>query len=173
MTTHAPIAASPPPAVAAPTELDLEARLALADATMTVRLAHAALVFEVTTAHIPTEAPVEVTAPLPLTPTLAPAPYSTPIAATLHRAALRLEAGGWCTGALRDEQGAVCPIGAIRIEAASRAEADDACVVLLEAIQRDFPDVETVPSWNDAQRDPRIPARYLDRAAALAHARKL
>ena len=96
---------------------------------------------------------------------------TTPIAATLHRALVRLEAGGWCTGSLRDEQGARCLIGVIRAEAASRHEADDACVILLDVIRRDFPQVETIPSWNDAQRDPQLPARYLDRAATFAHAR--
>ncbi|MFB7707915.1 hypothetical protein [Streptomyces sp. NPDC056105] len=173
MTTHAPIAASPPQGVAAPTELDLESQLVLTAVIMDVRLASAAVKFEVNTAHIPVEDLAEITAPLPLTPTLTPAPYSTPLAATLHRAARRLEVAGLCIGALRDEQGAVCSIGAIRTEATSRAQADDACVVLLEAIQRDFPDVETVPSWNDAQRDPNLPARYLDRAAVLAHSRTL
>lgn len=170
MTTHAPTMASPPPAVDATVVLDFETRLALTDASMAARLDLAAIAFDVNTAHV-TVPPVEITAPLPLTPTAAPIPYSTPIAATLHKARIRLETGGWCTGALRDEQGARCLIGAIRTEADSRHQADDACVLLLEAIRRDFPTAETVPSWNDAQSDPRLPARYLDSAAALAHAR--
>jgi hypothetical protein len=155
----------------APVELDLDARLAMVGAIMTGRLDEAAVAFEVNTAHIPATPIPEITAPLPLTPTAAPCPYSTPIAATLHRARLRLETGGWCTGQLRDEQGAACLIGLIRAEAPTRGAADDACVVLLDAIRRDFAHVETIPSWNDAQRDPRLPAVYLDRAAALAHAR--
>jgi hypothetical protein len=113
--------------------------------------------------RIPIEAPQHVI----------PCPYDTPIAATLHKARLRLEAGGWCTGALRDEQGANCLIGAIRAEAGSRGEADDACVVLLEAIRRDFPNAETIPTWNDSRNGPRQPLLYLDRAATLAHARTL
>ncbi|MPY47132.1 DUF6197 family protein [Streptomyces acidicola] len=112
-------------------------------------------------------------APRSLTPTSAPCPYNTPIAGLLYRARQRLEQGGWCTGALRDEQGAACLVGAIRAEAASRGQADDACVLLLEAIRRDFRDVESIPSWNDARRDPRLPLLYLDRAATLAHARTL
>jgi hypothetical protein len=104
---------------------------------------------------------------------MAPNPYSTPVAATLHRARLQLDAGGWCTGQLRDEQGAACLIGVIRAAAGSRGQADDACVLLLEAIRRDFPGAETVPSWNDARRDPQLPARYLERAAELAHNRNL
>jgi hypothetical protein len=157
--------------VAVPVVLDLDARLVEAGLVMDGRLALANLSFEVDTAHIPAADPIpEVTAPLPLTPTAAPCPYPTPIAATLHQARLRLEAGGWCTGQLRDGE-AACLIGAIQRSADSRAEADDACVILLEAIRRDFPHVETVPSWNDNQRGPRLPARYLERAAELAHAR--
>ncbi|KAB1979464.1 DUF6197 family protein [Streptomyces triticiradicis] len=157
-----------------PAVLDLEAQLALRGALMDGKLATAAVAFEVNTAHIASADPIpEVAAPLPLTPATAPCPYPTPIAATLHRARLRLDAGGWCTGQLRDEQGARCLIGSIRAEAPSRGAADDACVLLLEAIRRDFPTTETVPSWNDNQRDPRMPALYLDRAAELAHARGL
>lgn len=158
---------------AAPVELDLDARLAMVGAIMTGRLDEAAVAFEVNTAHIPATPIPEITAPLPLTPAAAPCPYSTPIAAALHRARLRLEIGGWCTGQLRDEQGAACLIGVIRGEAGSRGAADDACVLLLEAIRRDFPNAESVPSWNDARRDPQLPARYLERAAELAHARSL
>lgn len=159
------------PAAAAP--LDLDARLALAGLAMDERLAAAGLAVAVNSAHIDIDPLPEVTAPLRLIPTAAPCPYPTPIAATLHRARLRLDAGGWCTGQLRDEQGARCLIGSIRAEAPNRGAADDACVLLLEAIRRDFPSAETVPSWNDNQRDPRLPGLYLDRAAELAHARGL
>lgn len=159
---------------AVPVELDLDARLALVGAVMDQRLSLANLSFEVDTAHIPAADPIpEVTAPLALTPTAAPCPYPTPIAATLHRARLRLDAAGWCVGQLRDEQGARCLIGVIQAAADSRSHADDACVLLLEAIRRDFPTAETVPSWNDNQRNPRLPGLYLDRAAELAHARGL
>ncbi|OQQ12991.1 hypothetical protein B0675_39940 [Streptomyces sp. M41(2017)] len=159
---------------AAPVELDLDARLVEVGLVMDARLTLANLTFEVDTAHIPAADPIpEITAPLPLTPTAAPCPYPTPIAATLHRARLRLDAAGWCTGGLRNEQGARCLIGAIQAAADSRGQADDACVVLLEAIRRDFPHANTIPSWNDNQRDPRLPARYLERAAELAHSRGL
>ena len=150
--------------------LDLDARLALADAAMTLRLDQAAVAFEVNTAHIPAE-PFDLTTALPLTPTIAPtaAPYSTPIAACLQRARTRLQAG-WCTGALRGEQGAVCVAGAIRAAATSRGQADDACAVLLEAIQREFT-AETVPSWNDNQTSAAAPMRLLGQAADLAASR--
>lgn len=173
MTTHALTTASPP-AVDAPAGLDLDARMALVGALMGERLDQAAIAFEVNTAHIPGADPIpNITAPLPLTPTAAPGPYSTPIAGTLHRARIRLENEGWCREALRDEQGARCLIGAIQAEAPTRAAVADVCNVLLDAIRRDFPDADTIGSWNDAWRDPRLPLRYLDRAADLAHARSL
>jgi hypothetical protein len=170
MTTPTLTHASPP---ATDSALDLEARLALRLAEMGERCRLAVLAVDVNSAHIATPEPLTVTAPLPLTPTAAPCPYPTPIAATLHRARLRLDTAGWCTGQLRDEAGARCLVGVIQAAADSRGQADEACVLLLEAIRRDFPTAETVPSWNDAQRDPRLPGRYLDRAAELAHARRL
>lgn len=170
MTTHALMTASPP-TVTAPVELDLDARMALAAAVMAERCTLAVLAVDINTAHIPIDAP-EITAPLPLTPTLAPNPYSTPIAGLLHRARIRLETDGWCRDALYDEQGAICPIRAIRLEAASRYQADDACVLLLDSIQRDF-QAETIPSWNRQQTSPAPVLIAFDRAAQLAHARSL
>jgi hypothetical protein len=157
----------------APVELDLDARLVEVGAIMDARLALANLSFEVDTAHIEGADPIpEVVAPPRLVPALAPCPYSTPIAATLHRARIRLETDGWCREARRNQQGARCPDGAIRAEAPSRHVADDACVLLLEAIRRDFR-ARSIPEWNDQQRDARLPLLYLDRAVALAHARGL
>lgn len=159
---------------AAPVELDLDARLAMMGAIMDERLALANISFEVDTACIEGADPIPETTALPrLTPTVAPCPYSTPIAATLHQARIRMETDGWCTGQLRDPDGAGCLIGVIRAAADSRVQADDACVLLLEAIRRDFADAETIACWNDAQNNPRMPLLYLDRAAALAHARGL
>lgn len=149
--------------------LTLDERLALTHHTMDHRLDRAAVRFEVDTVHIPAEQ-VEITIPnLPQTAT--PAPYSTPIAALLHRAAIRLQTDGWCRGSLR-EDGRRCAIGAIRIEASSRHQADDASALLLEVIRRDFADA-TVPSWNDSQTSPRPVLLALGRAAELAHQRNL
>lgn len=157
---------------APPVDLDLDARLAVVGALMDERLALANVAFEVDTAHLPAADPIPaVVAPPLIQPATTPCPYETPLASVLHRARIRLETGGWCTGQLRDEQGAACLIGAIRSEAGSRDQADDACAVLLEAIRRDFAHAETIPSWNDAQRGPRLALLYLDRAAALAHSR--
>ena len=170
-TLHAP--ASPPPV------LDLDTRLALADAAMNVRLDDASAQFAIRTAHIAGADPVPETADVapvvPLTPTLAPAanPYDTPLAALLHQARVHIETHGWLRGGLREDHGTRrCPIGALRIEAiGNRHQADDACVLLLEAIQADFPTADTVPSWNDAQTSPAPVLLYLDRAAQLAHSR--
>lgn len=167
MTTPTLTAASPP----APA-LDLDARMALLSVEMDARLDQAAIAFEVNTAHIPAADPVpDLAETIPLTPTLAPAacPYNTPIAATLWRARQRIETDGWLQGARRDVQGARCPDGAIRYEAASQYEAIDALVILLEAIRRDFTDAETVASWNDTQTSPAPVLLYLGRAAELAH----
>jgi hypothetical protein len=168
MTTLAPVQASPP-ATATPVEPDLDARMALTLAEMDGRCTTAVMAVDVNSAHIATEVP-EIAAPLPLTPTLAPSPYSTPLAGLLHRARNRIVVDGWCRDALHDDQGAICPIRAIRLEATSRHEADDACVLLLESIQRDF-QAETIPSWNATQTSPAPVLLAFDRATELAHAR--
>jgi hypothetical protein len=157
----------------APVALDLEARMALTLAEMDGRCRTAVLAVDVNSAHIPVETP-EITAPLPLTPTLAPSPYNTPIAGLLHRARLRIVADGWCRDALFDEEGAVCPIRAIRLEArGDRHLADDACVLLLESIERSFPNAGTIPAWNAGQASARPVLLAFDQAARLADSRNL
>lgn len=174
MITTLPPAASPPRTTPA---LDLEARLALTDAAMNVRLDEAAIAFAVRTAHLPTAGPTpHSTEPVPprLTPAAEPSPYSTPLASLLHQARARLETDGWCRDALFDESGAICPIRAIRLEAhGNRRLADDACVLLLDIIRRHFPDAETIPSWNAAQTSAAPVLLQLDRAAHHAHTRGL
>jgi hypothetical protein len=170
MTTLAPVQASPP-ATVTPVELDLDARMALTLAEMDRRCTTAVLAVDINSAHIATVTP-EITAPLPLTPTLAPNPYRTPIAGLLHRARNRIAADGWCRDALHDDQGAICPIRAIRLEASNRHQADDACVTLLESIQRHW-QAETIPSWNARQASAAPVLLAFDRAAELAHNRSL
>ncbi|MEW2164903.1 hypothetical protein AB0912_18215 [Streptomyces sp. NPDC007084] len=143
---------------------------------MDARLAVAAVAYEVNTAHIAT-APVDwsqITAPpAHPAPLRVPTPYGTPVAALLHRAALRLREAGWCAGALVDEAGALCSQGAIRREAGGdrRLEAR-AMDVLLEVIRRRFgPSVESVPTFNDAWADGREPTRMMEQASVLADAR--
>ncbi|MFA0844369.1 DUF6197 family protein [Streptomyces rochei] len=168
-----PTAARAPARPQAPPRLDLDVRLALVDAAMSVRLDQAAVAFEVNTAHLPGADPVPriaETLPLPLTPAAEPSPYRTPIADLLHRARQRIETDGWCRDAVFDESGAVCPIRAIRLEAAGdRRLADDACVLLLDRIQDQFADAETIPSWNAAQTSAAPVLLALDRAAHHAH----
>jgi hypothetical protein len=158
------------PATRPPT-LDLDDRLALASLAMDERLDHAAVSFEVNTAHIPADPPAEVTVPH-LPQTAAPAPYTTPLAALLHRARVRLQTDGWSREAALEEDGRRCAIGAIRREAASRWQADDACVLLLEAIQRHWA-ADTIPSWNRQQGSVAPVLLAFDRAAELAHQRSI
>ncbi|WP_406227384.1 hypothetical protein [Streptomyces anthocyanicus] len=157
----------------APPALDLDARLALVEAAMSVRLAEAAVAFEVNTAHLPGADPIPHIAEAPLLePAATPSPYRTPLADLLHRARLRIEIDGWCRDAAFDEAGAVCPIQAIRVEArGDRDLAHDACVTLLDAIQDQFGDAETIPSWNAQQTSAGPVLAAFDRATHRAHAR--
>ncbi|MEU5958799.1 hypothetical protein [Streptomyces sp. NPDC047525] len=168
--------ARPPATQDAATELSLEARMAIVDASMTVRLDEAAVAYEVRTAHIPTD-PVDladvVTVPLTPTPTpKLPAP-ATPMAALLERARDRMETSGWCSGALTDERGAVCLLGAIRKEAGGRLGLEsDAAALVLDSIRKRFgDDVDSVPGFNDSWANGRVPLRILGEAANLADAR--
>ncbi|MEV7797376.1 hypothetical protein AB0O68_36435 [Streptomyces sp. NPDC087512] len=159
--------------------LSLDARLAAAEAAMTVKLDEAAVEHEVRTAHIGTT-PIDLSEVItvPLTPTLQPQPQqlpATPVAALLERAHARMEADGWCAGALTDEFGAVCLLGAIRKEVGGdRGLEADAASVVLDAIRRRFgDDIDSVPSFNDAHGSGRIPARMLSEAATMADAQGL
>ncbi|MFJ3498809.1 hypothetical protein ACIPPJ_35280 [Streptomyces sp. NPDC086091] len=168
-----PTTAPPTP----PTALSLEERMAFINAAMSVRLDEAKVAYEVNTAHIETD-PVDLAdiVTVPLTPTLQPPQsYPTPVAVLLQRAHHRLLTGGWCTGALVDEDGARCMLGAIRIEARGDSGLEaDAAAVLLDAIRRAFgDDVDSVPSFNDAHGSARTPLRMVDQAAHLADARGL
>ncbi|MDH6448208.1 hypothetical protein M2155_000616 [Streptomyces sp. SAI-119] len=174
MTTTILAPASPPPV------LDLEARLALADAAMNVRLDDASAQFAIRTAHIDIDPASETAATVPLTPTLPPptaSPYSTPMADLLHRAHGYIATRGLLRGGLRDEndvEGARCPIGALRYEAgANRWLADDACALLLDVIQAEFADAYTIPSWVDGQTSAAPVLACMSRAAELAHTRQL
>ncbi|MFI9344942.1 hypothetical protein ACIG0D_27305 [Streptomyces sp. NPDC052773] len=148
------------PAATPPRELTFDDRLALAALAVDARIDSTPLDL----ADV-IRLPVEPTRP-------AASPYRTPIAALLHRARIRIETVGWCQTAAFDDAGAVCPIHAIRQEAASRGQADDACVLLLETIERDFGD-PTIPAWNRRQPGAAPVLLQLDRAAQLAHNRNL
>jgi hypothetical protein len=150
--------------------------MAAVDAAMTLRLETAAVTVEVNTALIPVE-PVDLAdvVRVPITAPKTPVElYPTPVAALLQRTHQRLTDGGWCTGALKDEQGARCLLGAIRKEAGGnqRLEADG-LDVLMDAIRRKFPGAQSVPSFNDHWTDARMPLRLLQQAADLADARGL
>ncbi|MEU4085874.1 DUF6197 family protein [Streptomyces aureus] len=158
----------------------LDARLAAVKDEMDARLALAAVAYEVNTAHIETP-PVDWTrigappapAALPLTTLPGPDADTTPVAALLHRASLRLRTDGWCAGTLTDEYGSLCSQGAIRKESAGDRDLEaQAMTVLLEAIRRRFgPHVESVPSFNDSWGTGREPTRMLEQASVLADSR--
>lgn len=156
----------------APEILDLDARLALVDAAMTVRLDQAAVAFEVNTAHLPAADPIPHITAAPILPPPAH-PYTTPVAALLHDARVLLEERGWCAGSMHGEDRQLCLYGALRTAGAGGSHVDSAMTVLLEAIRRDFPNVVSVPDWNDAHGTDRSATRYLDQAAGLAHTREL
>ncbi|WP_053638261.1 MULTISPECIES: DUF6197 family protein [Streptomyces] len=157
----------------APPVLDLDARLALAEAGMNVMLDRAADEFAARTRHLPGADPVPHIAeivPPPLKPASTPSPNRTPLADLLHRARARIETAGWCRDAVFDESGAVCPIQAIRLEArGDRDLAHDACVAVLDAIQQQFADAETIPSWNAQQASVGPVLAAFDRATRHAH----
>jgi len=164
-------------APAPPKALSLEERLTLINTEMTARLDEAAVAYEVNASHIPIE-PVDladvVTGPVDTGPAPLPELYPTPVAALLQRAHHRLLTGGWCSGALVDEDGARCMLGAIRAEAHGDSGLEaGAAAVLLDAIRREFADVDSVPSFNDAHGTGRVPLRMVDQAASLADARGL
>jgi hypothetical protein len=181
--TTAPAPARPAPAPAAPRAgtagLDLETRLAAVDAAMTVRLDLAHLQHDVRTAHLTGDpldlADVITTAPpaLPGAPAAAPTTYRTPVADLLARAQHRMETGGWCSGTLVDDAGAVCMMGAVRTVArGDRGLEADALAVLREALHRRFGS-DDVSGINDAHGSGRTPVRMLGEAAGLADARGL
>lgn len=162
-----PVAA---PAPAAP--LTLDERLALTAHEMDHRLDQAAIAWEVNTAHLPASDPVDFTTPAPVPAVVPLQPHTTPIAAILQRAHTRLTTAGWCTSQQRDQQGAMCLVGAIRAEAGRGTTAEgDACAFLLDVIRAEFGTAETVPSWNDRQTGPAIPLRILGQATDLAATR--
>ncbi|MGV9352304.1 DUF6197 family protein [Streptomyces misionensis] len=157
-TTIAPAATRPP-------ALTLDDRLALTSLAMDDRLNAAGLAVAINTARFDTQ----VATPPRTTETN---PYATPIAALLHRARARILTDGWCRTELYDETGAVCPIRAIRLAAASRSQADDAAFLLLEAIRRHW-QADTIPSWNAQQASVAPVLLAFGRAAELARARNL
>ncbi|MCZ4606119.1 hypothetical protein O3S80_20635 [Streptomyces sp. Lzd4kr] len=85
---------------------------------------------------------------------------------------------GAVTGHRRVEGQAVTPLHArlpsSRSGGGDRGLEADAAAVLLDAIRREFGnDVDSVPSFNDAWADGRVPLRMVDQASHLADARGL
>jgi hypothetical protein len=152
--------------------LSIEERLAFINAAMTVRLEEVGIAYEVNTAHIDTE-PVDLADVVP-PPADPHAPAADAGRGAPERAHHRLLTGGWCTGALVDAEGARCLYGAIHMEARGDQSLESRGLeILMDAIRRQFGDVDSVPSFNDGFASGRIPMRMLDQAAGLADARLL
>ncbi|UNZ20611.1 hypothetical protein [Streptomyces sp. 891-h] len=151
--------------VAAPVgELDLETRMAMADAAVIVRLDRAALAHAVNTAHLPDS------------PTLPHLPVDTqsaaeqnPVAALLHRARARILRDGWCRGAAHNSGGGMCLLEAIHVEARSHAEEGEARLLLRRALGGGDP----IPEQNRRLTNTAHAAAILAAAADLATQRGL
>lgn len=96
------------------------------------------------------------------------APRRTPVAAILHGALQHILRDGWCAGSMRDQDGRRCLYGAIRAQGGSRSDEAAAMDLLMDAIRREYPHADSVPGFNDAQSDWRVPVRILGEAAATA-----
>lgn len=145
----------------------LEQRMALSGPAMDERLNAAGVEASIRAAgHGIPEILVD---PLPATP----AGYRTPVAALFQRAHQLMAARGWCQRWLTDADGAVCLLGAIRAAGGSSGDQKRAEDLLLQLVQAEFPDAQTVSGWNDRQRDGRAPLHMLDAAARHADQRDI
>lgn len=152
--------------------LGIEARLAGADAAMTVRLEQAALAAAARAPETVLDLADVITGPVQ--PPGPRTPYTTPAAATLQRAARRLEAGGWCRGGITSPAGGRCLHGAVQAEAPDPRVEQTAMDVLLDVVRDHWPDAATVPAANDRHVPDRAAAvQLLDAAAARADTRGL
>lgn len=173
-TDRAPDPGTAPPTAAA---LDLDARLAAADATMTLRLEAAGLRHGVDAAAAETTVSLTdvVTGPV-AAPEPAVVPYGTPAATTLQQAARLLRTAGWCRGATRDTGGARCLYGAVHTAAPDPRTERAAVDALMEAVRRRFRHLldPSVPTVNDHHLvDGADAVRLLEDAASIADARGL
>lgn len=145
--------------VAAPVELDFEARLAATDAAMTVRLEEAGIGWQVNTAHIPAGPVIE-----HLLVDAAPADDSTPVAALLRRAQARILRDGWSQSAARTGTGGMCLSQVIQAEARSHREEGEARILLRRALGGG----DSIPEMNRRLGSAGQAAHVLGQAAELA-----
>lgn len=153
-------AATLAPTAAPVGELNLEARLAAADAAMIVRLDEAALAHAVNTAHLPA-GPAVPHLPVDTTPADT---EPNPVAALLRRAKARILRDGWCRDVARTDGGGMCLAEAIRAEARSHTEEGEARLLLRRALGGGDP----VPEQNRHLASATHAAQVLDAAAAMA-----
>lgn len=141
-------------------QLDLEARMAMADAAMTVRLDEAVLAHAVNTAHLPGP-----TVELPHLPVdTQPDVEQNPVAALLKRAKERILRDGWCRDAAHNNGGGMCLVEAIRAEARTHRDEGEARILLRRALGGGDP----IPEQNRRLTNTAHAAAVLDTAAAMA-----
>ncbi|MFB6955366.1 hypothetical protein ACFCXP_37615 [Streptomyces niveus] len=153
MSTNTRIKASPPTAPAP----DLDARLAAADATMTVRLEEAALAHGVDARH--PETVLDYADVIRLTP----ADTRRPVVALLQRAQQRILRDGWSRDTGTNGRGGMCLEYALQAEARNGREEQDARAFLRAAIGSGDPITHVNRRLTQAQA-----GQFLGRAAALA-----
>ncbi|WP_329390203.1 hypothetical protein [Streptomyces sp. NBC_01716] len=155
MTTATAVKARPP--TAAPV-LDLDARLAIAAATMTVRLQEAELAHAVDARH--PETVLNYADIIRLTPTTT----GNPVAELLQRAQRRiLRPGGWSRDTGTNGRGGVCLEYAIQAEARNGRDEQEARILVRQAIGSGDPITHTNRRLTQAQA-----GQLLGQAAALA-----
>ncbi|WP_406325193.1 hypothetical protein [Streptomyces niveus] len=143
--------------------LDLDARLAAADAAMTVRLEGAALAHAVDARHPETV--------LDYADIIRPASVDTdrPVAALLRRAQQRvLRPGGWSRDTGTNNRGGVCLEYAIQAEARTGRDEQEARILLRQAIGSGDPITHINRHLTQAQA-----GQLLGQAATLANLRNL
>lgn len=166
---HTPVIRGEQPTPTPLSALGIEARLAAADAKMTLRLEQAALVADINAAKPETMLDLADVITGPVQPPLPTRPYTSSAATTLHRAARLLETDGWCRASTLDPTGARCLWGAVRTAAPDPRTEQAAMNVLLDVVRDCWPDAESVPAANDRLLPDGVTAvQLLDTAAALA-----
>jgi len=142
----------PPPPRAAPPAPTLEDQLALRGLAMDERLAGAHGDMAIRTAHIDTEAPEILAAPMPST---APAKMPTTVKEVFADASRLIRVYGWIRRYPGHPGIGYCLIGAIRAAAGGEGPlADQACDEIWDRIRREAPDALSTGAWNDAQHGP-------------------
>ncbi|MFJ3200998.1 hypothetical protein [Streptomyces sp. NPDC086989] len=144
---------------AAAPALTLDERLTLSSLAMDERLAGAHGDMAIRTAHVDTEAPEILAAPMAST---GPADAPATVEEVFAEAARLIDTYGLCVGYVGHPGVGYCIIGAIRAAAGGEGPlADQACNEIWNRIRREAPDALSAGAWNDAQAGPAPVIRML------------